>query len=874
MVLRTTLISLWVFSGMACIDPLPTMFIVSDPAADICGNGILQLGEACDDGNSINTDDCLNNCTTARCGDGAVHEGVEACDDGNTDDRDACPQNCQDAVCGDGFVHVGGGEECEDGNSIDDDACSNDCRRAGYLQVVTGSNFNCALAKTGRVFCWGSNNVGQLGEDSRQARSDPAPVPGLESIAALAAGNQFVCALHEDGGVSCWGENKKGELGSGSQASRHGVRRLPSLEGMSRIEAGASHACAWSESSGLRCWGDNRYAQLTSAAPEEAREPVHLPGIDASRDLSLGPRSSCAVGAAGELACWGHNSNEQFGPIAGNGIVVEARVLPMGSTVRQVSLGSNNLCAVLETGGVHCTGLSRFGMLGEGVDVARTPTPVAIEGLDDASDVASGYSYSCAIVRAEVWCWGSNSNLQTGDPGLPFVARARKVVGVSGAQSIELADRHACALTENAEVACWGTGFGGVLGPNVSPTWSATPTAVIGVDSATHVATGASHACAVHQGGSVVCWGRNSEHQVMPTQEGEELVSSIRSPRPVVGLNSVESLQLSDAHSCALRVVDGGPEASDRREVWCWGLNGGDRLGRAYLREDGSRLTYGEPAPVPGLDEVTDFALSSTTGCALDPLGRIRCWGYNSYGGRGLGHTRLVPAEEGATLIEGLPAAQGIAGAGGHLCALTASGVYCWGRNLSQAVSASEEEIVTTPSLVFIDSPGTFSGLTLGSTDLSAYSCAYRGTEAFCWGDSGWGLFGGGAARNQTVVEPTAVLGMIDRYRQVAGFAGHMCALGEEGIACWGDNPSGQLGTADQQGGELPREPVLPAGFEPIQVQVGMGFSCALGAPEAEGASGGRVLCWGENSWGQLGDASERTDYAEAVPIPAPISEP
>ena len=52
-----------------------------------CGDGHQQEGEAtteaCDDGNAIQTDECLNDCTTASCGDGFVHQGVEGCDDGN-----------------------------------------------------------------------------------------------------------------------------------------------------------------------------------------------------------------------------------------------------------------------------------------------------------------------------------------------------------------------------------------------------------------------------------------------------------------------------------------------------------------------------------------------------------------------------------------------------------------------------------------------------------------------------------------------------------------------------------------------------------------------------------------------------------------------
>jgi len=233
-----------------------------------------------------------------------------------------------------------------------------------------------------------------------------------------------------------------------------------------------------------------------------------------------------------------------------------------------------------------------------------------------------------------------------------------------------------------------------------------------------------------------------------------------------------------------------------------------------------------------------------------------------------------VPAEEGATLVlDSLPRAQNIAGADHHFCALTDGGVYCWGRNLSHAVAVSEDEIVSTPTQVFIEPPEVFLGLSLGSVGPGAYSCAYNLSRMFCWGYSGGGLFGAGAVRNQAVRQPVAVAGMTDSYRDLASYAGHLCALGDNAVSCWGDNPSGQLGTPDQQGGELPRDPVFPEGFEPTKIEVGRDFSCALGRPEEAGEEGGSVVCWGENSWGQLGDASQRGDHAEAILIPTPITD-
>ncbi|MBN1944377.1 MAG: DUF4215 domain-containing protein [Bradymonadales bacterium] len=93
-----------------------------------CGDGFLLQGvEQCDDGNDADDDGCTNRCTLPRCGDGIVQTG-EACDDGNLDDADDCLSTCVLPLCGDGFVQEG--EECDDGNSSDADYCLNDCTLA------------------------------------------------------------------------------------------------------------------------------------------------------------------------------------------------------------------------------------------------------------------------------------------------------------------------------------------------------------------------------------------------------------------------------------------------------------------------------------------------------------------------------------------------------------------------------------------------------------------------------------------------------------------------------------------------------------------------------------------------------------------------
>src|SRR5262249_2761034 len=88
-----------------------------------CGNGVLELGEACDDGNADNTDACTTACKPAVCGDGYVEAGVEECDDGNFFNTDSCLNDCKVPSCGDGMVN--GNEECDDGNTDPNDGCVN-----------------------------------------------------------------------------------------------------------------------------------------------------------------------------------------------------------------------------------------------------------------------------------------------------------------------------------------------------------------------------------------------------------------------------------------------------------------------------------------------------------------------------------------------------------------------------------------------------------------------------------------------------------------------------------------------------------------------------------------------------------------------------
>jgi alpha-tubulin suppressor-like RCC1 family protein len=86
------------------------------------------------------------------------------------------------------------------------------------VQVVLGRVHTCALTSAGAVRCWGENESGQLGVESRDTTNTPVQVVTLTAgVKALAASNasDFTCALMENGTVKCWGDDEWGQLGAG-----------------------------------------------------------------------------------------------------------------------------------------------------------------------------------------------------------------------------------------------------------------------------------------------------------------------------------------------------------------------------------------------------------------------------------------------------------------------------------------------------------------------------------------------------------------------------------------------------------------------------------------------------------------------------------
>jgi alpha-tubulin suppressor-like RCC1 family protein len=357
---------------------------------------------------------------------------------------------------------------------------------------------------------------------------------------------------------------------------------------------------------------------------------------------------------------------------------------PMSPCVVSLAAGGGHVCALMDDHSVRCWGQNYAGELGIGtldsgtVAPIQTPTPSRVAGLSGVTAVAAGgYSnglgISCAIVAdARASCWGSNTKgglgLGLNDGSAPALSIAPVSVDVSDVVQLALGGLFSCALTVDGGVSCWGDDTDRQLGRILDAgSFDPTPTSVALPGSATAVATGISHACALLADKSVVCWGGADHGEI-----GQVVDGGVSAPQTVGGVMATQ-LSAGEVSTCAITTSGG---------VSCWGGNQGGQLGRG---EAGVVGIDPMPQPVALPAGLTAAQITSAVGstCALLSDHSAWCWGDNAYGEIGTGSPTpgfvTAPAR-----VQGLSnVVQITSGPGGYtVCALLDdSSVRCWGAN-------------------------------------------------------------------------------------------------------------------------------------------------------------------------------------------------
>jgi alpha-tubulin suppressor-like RCC1 family protein len=295
--------------------------------------------------------------------------------------------------------------------------------------VVAGFVHSCAvLAQDGSVYCWGDNTTGALGDGTNAQRSTPARVQGLPGPASLvaagggetggAAANYYghTCAV-SSGGVWCWGSDDSGQLGDGASAPFPVGRTSPvpvsDLKAApTALAVGDRHTCAI-VSGAVWCWGAGGSWQLGNGGQTDLSRPVQAQGLQqGATALAAGAGHTCAV-VSGVVQCWGANASGQAagGDNAQVSVQRPAPVALPGSAPVALAAGDRHTCAVGAGGEVVCFGANDQAQLA----AAQTPRGLFTVPLAAARAVAAGFDHTCALLAdGGLACWGADDRGQLG----------------------------------------------------------------------------------------------------------------------------------------------------------------------------------------------------------------------------------------------------------------------------------------------------------------------------------------------------------------------------------------------------------------------------------------------------------------------------
>lgn len=446
-----------------------------------------------------------------------------------------------------------------------------------FREITSKGGFTCSIDEARKIWCWGDNINGQLGNGSTSDSYAPAPLSepasGAQTYSKLSNGTSYsMCALTEAGQGYCWGNNSHGQLGvdpavKQSVSAPVQMTAAGSSNKFTDIVQAATTTCAIEKGTAkIFCWGENNGDATTGGS--HLGTPVA--GAGQFVKLSMDRNTACGLDTGSRILCWSANGLGQVGV-----------ALDKSGAVKPAAFDGN-------TGMVISTAMyvpSSPVIVPAGQDKADpgTGVPVQVPGQwkdivvgDQEQDLAK--SVVCGIKTNDtVWCWGDNDFGQLGagstvktDSATPVaVATDRKF------KSLAISPETVCGVDTTNHVLCWGANDYGQLGNGSAVPSSSLPVEVdkntTYQDAGLRAASGnkkwfcgLTHAVNTSVGagkelGAVKCWGRNSFGQM-----ANGTTTPVSTPLMVPGYGSTAELTVGDHHACV---------ADENMVTSCWGRN-------------------------------------------------------------------------------------------------------------------------------------------------------------------------------------------------------------------------------------------------------------------------------------------------------------
>jgi alpha-tubulin suppressor-like RCC1 family protein len=463
--------------GKSC-DPVTAVDNCNTSRTANCG--VCQGTQTCGGGGTPNvcgTPACVPETDSAFCA-----RMAKSC--GAFSGNDNCGKSRAVQECGPCSNPANGAASCVGGACmVSCNAGFNPCQRGCctvYRSVTAGGDHTCAITLDNKLRCWGANGHGQLGNGAMADSPNPLTVNLMVKNDSLEAtlGAETTCVIAADDSLYCWGRNDHGQLGNNSRVDRSAPTQVTGLSAATVEVAtmGDFHACAWSFDGNttiyLDCWGRNDFGQVGNSPGADVLAPSSVTNLvppvgDNNLSVGVGQLHTCYANSFETRAhCFGKNASGQLGTGGAMSTSSPTTVNASSGKWTMAPCGDSTL-AVTDPGAVFGWGNNDAGQLGDGTTQSRN-APNMIGGVPPVLMLACSGAHTCASTKGgQVYCWGDNSAAQLGDGTMSNHPTPTAVSAASAGSMytwIAAGSRHTCAMTAGGLVRCWGSNNHGQLG--------------------------------------------------------------------------------------------------------------------------------------------------------------------------------------------------------------------------------------------------------------------------------------------------------------------------------------------------------------------------------------------------------------------------
>lgn len=668
--------------------------------------------------------------------------------------------------------------------------------------------------RNGKLYGYGGNSIGELGNGSTQNVLNPAQVNNDSNWVIISAGYNHTMAIISDGTLWAWGDNTNGRCGLGSLASTNVPIQVGTDNDWVSVSAGAIHTMAIKADGTLWAFGSNNTGMFGSGNTTSSTTPVQVGTDNNWKRVQCGVQFTLALKYDGTVWATGENTEGQLG----NGNNTNSLVFVQCTITEVVSISAayKSCYAITADGTLHAWGDNTDGRLGDGTTTDRN-NPAQIGSANNWIQVSAGERHTLAVqANGTLWSWGYNQYGELGIGNLTDQSSPVQVGNDSMWVAVAAGTYHSAALKANGQLYTFGSNVFGALGDgslmnNSSPFNVAGPTL-----SWVSIHSGYEYNIGLKDNGTLWGWGAGGAY-------GNGSNMSLAHPTLLSSDSDWVVIAAGWRHTLAIK---------SNGTLWGTGNNFYGALG---IGDNLDRLTW---QSITNGNDWTQIGAGEESSIALKCNGAMWSWGYNGYGTLGVGNfTTTNIAAASPSSAKWINIAMG----NFHCLAIQANGtLWSWGFNAFGQVGDGTSGVNRNMPLQL--------GNTTNWAEIScsqAHSHALQGNGAL-WG---WGnSLNGEVGNNSMGIELLPVqIGANEYWLHVTNGYDHSGAISAQGETyMWGNGANGQLGDGSAALFSVPLQigTLTPAVF----IEAGSYHSSVINAQR------NRICQTGRNTSYQMGD--------------------